>query len=171
MERRKTRRFCSVEIHLWFTVYTYVTPNNRHAYSSAVVLEFKVSVRDVIWLSLSGIQSGIQQGCPVIIQAPRPTCRTQNFSSVLRTASKSSEFRRRLGRTLLAPLPAQHAEQGPCKGTVSVRPSVCPSIGHQQGLLLWAGRAGDIDRLLHGRRSAAALCGGRMRAVPRCQRT
>jgi len=37
------------------------------------------------------------------------------------------------------------------------------------GLLLWARRTGNIDRLLHGRRSAAAAAGGRMRAVPRCQ--
>ena len=37
----------------------------------------------------------------------------------------------------------------------SVRPSVCPIRPLQQsaaGLLLWARRAGDIDRLLHGRR-------------------
>jgi len=31
----------------------------------------------------------------------------------------------------------------------SVRPSVCPI--RPPGLLLWARRAGDIDRLLHGR--------------------
>jgi len=36
--------------------------------------------------------------------------------------------------------------------------------------LLWAWQAGDTDQLLHGRRAAAAVCGGRMRAVPRCQR-
>ena len=45
-------------------------------------------------------------------------------------------------------------------GTVSVRPSVCPSYRLLQqraaGLLLRARRTGDIDRLLHGRRSAAA---------------
>jgi len=55
-----------------------------------------------------------------------------------------------------------------------VRPSV-PAWAHSSkpataGLLLWARRAGDIDRLLHGRRSAAAACGERMRAVPHCQR-
>jgi len=37
------------------------------------------------------------------------------------------------------------------------------------GLLLWARRVGDIDRLLHDQ--AAAACGGRMRAVPRYQLT
>ena len=42
---------------------------------------------------------------------------------------------------------------------VGVRPSVCPIIrpphATAAGLLLWARWAGDIDRLLHGRRSAA----------------
>ena len=44
-----------------------------------------------------------------------------------------------------------------------VRPSVCLSVcpirpphAAAAGLLLWARRLGDIDRLLHGRRSAAA---------------
>ena len=70
-----------------------------------------------------------------------------------------------------------------CNGTASVRLSVCLSVSllvlprarssksAAAGLLLWARRAGNIDRLPHGRRSAAAVCGGRMRAVPRCQRT
>jgi len=35
------------------------------------------------------------------------------------------------------------------------------------GLLLWARPEGDIDRLLHG----AQQRGGRMRVLPRCQRT
>jgi len=51
----------------------------------------------------------------------------------------------------------------------SVRPSVCLSYSPVQqsaaGLLLWARRVGDIDRLLHGRRRSS---GGQMRAVPRC---
>jgi len=42
---------------------------------------------------------------------------------------------------------------------VGVRLSVCPIIrpphATAAGLLLWARRAGDIDRLLHGRRPAA----------------
>jgi len=42
--------------------------------------------------------------------------------------------------------------EGLCNGKVSVRPSVCPSYRPLQrraaGLLLWARRAGDIDRLL-----------------------
>jgi len=46
--------------------------------------------------------------------------------------------------------------QGLCNGTVSVRPSVYPSYRPLQqrvaGLLLWARRTEDIDRLLHGRR-------------------
>jgi len=53
--------------------------------------------------------------------------------------------------------------QGLCNGTVffhlSVRPSVCPIHPLQQraaGLLLWAMRAGDIDRLLHGASAASA---------------
>ena len=45
-----------------------------------------------------------------------------------------------------------------------VRRSVC-SQPHTS--LLWARPAGDIDRLLHG----AQQCGGRLRAVPRYQRT
>ena len=50
----------------------------------------------------------------------------------------------------------------------SVRPSVCLSQHRTTAANpLLARRAGDIDRLLHGRRSAAAMCGGRMRAVPR----
>jgi len=39
------------------------------------------------------------------------------------------------------------------------------------GLLLWAQQAGDVDRMLHCRRSAAVACGKRMRAVPHCQHT
>jgi len=46
-----------------------------------------------------------------------------------------------------------------CDGTVSVRLSVWPCYRQLQqraaGLLLWARRAGGIDRLLHGRRPAA----------------
>jgi len=56
---------------------------------------------------------------------------------------------------------------------VSVRLSVCPIRPLQQraaGLLLWARRAGDIDRLLHGRRhSSTGPQHGKlqkMRAVP-----
>jgi len=61
-----------------------------------------------------------------------------------------------------------YAERGLCNGTVSVRLSVCPSLWpirplqqRAAGLLLWARRVGDIDRLLHSRRSAAAAgeCG------------
>jgi len=55
-----------------------------------------------------------------------------------------------------------------------VRPSVCPSSHHAAaaaGLLLWARRAGDIDRLLHGWRSAAVApqhgAQQQMRAMPR----
>ena len=49
--------------------------------------------------------------------------------------------------------------------TVSVRLSVPAWARNSKpaaaGLLLWARRAGDVDRLLHGRRSAAAAgeCG------------
>jgi len=50
-------------------------------------------------------------------------------------------------------------EQGLRNGTMSIRLSVCPIYQPLQqraaGLLLWARRAGDIDRLLHDRRSAA----------------
>jgi len=46
-----------------------------------------------------------------------------------------------------------------------------PTAATAAGLLLWAQRAGNIDQLLHGRRSVAAAWGGRMRAVPRRQRT
>ena len=50
----------------------------------------------------------------------------------------------------------------------SVRPSVCLSVcpiirplhAAAVGLLLWARRPGDIDRLLDGRRSAAAANAG-----------
>ena len=67
--------------------------------------------------------------------------------------------------------------QGLCNGTVSVRPSVCLSVclsvcpiyqplqQRAAGLLLWARRVGDIDRLLHGRAPQ------QMRAVSRCQLT
>jgi len=49
-----------------------------------------------------------------------------------------------------------------------VRQSVCPIRMLQlgaAGLLLWVRRLGDIVRLQQ------QVCGGRMRAVPRCQRT
>jgi len=56
-------------------------------------------------------------------------------------------------------------------------PSVCPIFPLQQraaGLLLWARRVGDIDRLLHGRRrSSTGPQHGvqqQMRAMPRFQR-
>jgi len=58
------------------------------------------------------------------------------------------------------------AEQGVCNGTVSVRLPAWAHISKTAvaGLLLWARQARDIDRLLHG-------SGGRVRAVPRFQRT
>jgi len=61
-----------------------------------------------------------------------------------------------------------------------VRPSVCPVWRRHAaaaGFLLRARRPGDIDRLLHGRRSVAAAAapqhGSRqqIRGVPRCQLT
>jgi len=58
-----------------------------------------------------------------------------------------------------------HCPQGLCNGTVSAPLSVCPSMGPQQQtrccrlLELWARRAEDIGRLLHGRCSAASECG------------
>jgi len=58
---------------------------------------------------------------------------------------------------------AQYAQQGMRNGTVSVHLSV-PARAHSSkpaaaGLLLWARQAGDISRLLHGWRSAAAAGG------------
>jgi len=38
---------------------------------------------------------------------------------------------------------------------LSVRPIMRPPHAVAAGLLVWARRAGDIDRLLHGRRTAA----------------
>jgi len=57
-------------------------------------------------------------------------------------------------------------------GRPSFHPSVClqPLYATATGLLLWARWPGDIDRLLHGKRSAAA-CGSQMKAVPRFQLT
>ena len=46
---------------------------------------------------------------------------------------------------LLAP-PAQCVQQGLWNGTESVHPSVCPSMGPQQNLLLWVWHAGNTDR-------------------------
>jgi len=58
------------------------------------------------------------------------------------------------------------------------RPSVCPShhsAADPPGLLLWARQPGEIDRLLHGRPSAAAApqhgAQRQTRAVSRCQPT
>jgi len=63
-------------------------------------------------------------------------------------------------------------------GTVSVCLSVCPTRRLQQraaGLLLWARRVGDIDRLLHGLRGSSTgqqhATQQQTRAVPRFQRT
>jgi len=53
-------------------------------------------------------------------------------------------------------------------------PSVRPIYLMQQraaGLLLWARRIGDIDRLLHGRRRSSTEPQQQMRAVPRLQLT
>jgi len=50
---------------------------------------------------------------------------------------------------------------------VSVRLSFCPIRPLQQraaGLLLWARRAGDIDRLLHGRRRSSTGAAARRAA-------
>ena len=58
-----------------------------------------------------------------------------------------------------------------CALLASVRLSKRPPHAAAAGLLLWARRSGDIDRLLHGRRSAAAApqhgAQQQMRAVPR----
>jgi len=64
-------------------------------------------------------------------------------------------------------------------GSLSVGLSVCPIIRPSHaaaaGSLLCVGRAGDIARFLHGRRSAAAApqrdVQQQMRAVSRCQLT
>jgi len=50
-----------------------------------------------------------------------------------------------------------------------VRPSVQSGCSSAR-LLLWARRSGYTDKLLQGRRSAAAAL-QQMRAVPRCQLT
>jgi len=61
--------------------------------------------------------------------------------------------------SVLLPLPLLYAEQGLCNCPASVCLRVHLSQnslhGAAAGLLLWAQRAGYIDRLLHGRRSAA----------------
>jgi len=64
--------------------------------------------------------------------------------------------------------------QGLCNGTVSVGPSVRLSVPANRplqqraaGLLLCAWQAGDIDRLLHGRRPAATAPQQQTRAVSR----
>jgi len=47
------------------------------------------------------------------------------------------------------------------QATLYLRPSVfaiLPPHSDAAGLLLWARPLGDIDRLLHGRRSTAAAC-------------
>ena len=56
--------------------------------------------------------------------------------------------------------------QGLCNSTASVCLSVCPSVclirsllQRAAGLLLWAPRAGQIDRLLHGASAAGAAAG------------
>jgi len=80
-------------------------------------------------------------------------------------------------RVLLLALPAWYAEQGPsnCRASVclSVRPVTRPPDAAAAGLLLWTRQAGDINRLLHSRRSSAAApqhgAQQQMRAVPRCQ--
>jgi len=55
------------------------------------------------------------------------------------------------------PLPAEYVVRGLWNSTLSLSPSIHPSVWHillvQQcvaGLLLWAGRVRDIDRLVHG---------------------
>jgi len=56
-------------------------------------------------------------------------------------------------------LPAVYAEQGLCNCRPSVRPAICLSVlfGRRSCKFAAAGpAAGDMDRLLHGRRSAAA---------------
>jgi len=55
---------------------------------------------------------------------------------------------------------------------LSVRP-VRPPHADVAGLLLWARRAADIDRLLHGRRAAATPRGGRMPrlSIKNCKQT
>ena len=71
-----------------------------------------------------------------------------------------------------------YVKQGLRNGTVSVRlsvrPSVCPSMGLQQQTLSCrfaaVGPARRRYRSIAARRAAAATCGGRMRVVPRCQR-
>ena len=68
----------------------------------------------------------------------------------------------RIGVFHLLTMPAQYAEQGPWNGTVSVclpQGYRAPASAHSRkcvaGLLLWARRAGDIDRLLQQRRAKA----------------
>jgi len=71
----------------------------------------------------------------------------------------SSDYGGHFYPQLLA-LPAQYAGQGLYNCRASVCTSICPSqpAAAAAGLLLWAQRAGDIDRLLQGRRALAG-CG------------
>jgi len=79
-------------------------------------------------------------------------------------------------------LPTSDAENWHCPHSVQsgvyvsvLRPSVCLSVclsrSPAAAALLWARRAGDIDRLLHGRRCLQQGAQQRMRAVTRLQLT
>jgi len=59
--------------------------------------------------------------------------------------------------SLSVALPAKYLEQGLCNGMLSVCLYVCPICllqQHAEGLLLWALRAGNINRLLPGMSAA-----------------
>jgi len=66
-------------------------------------------------------------------------------------------------------LPAYYVQQGLCKGTVSVRLSVCPSTGPQQQTRRFtaAGRAGRRDRSIAAY-SALPLFAGWQEGHPAC---
>jgi len=77
-----------------------------------------------------------------------------------------------VSNVLLTALSAYYAQQGFCNCRASVHPSVCLSHpAAAAGLVLWARWTADINRLLHGRRSAAAApqhCAQQqMQGVPR----
>jgi len=67
---------------------------------------------------------------------------------------------------------------GQCNGTVSVRRSVCPHVcpsyrrlqQRAAGLLLWARRGRNIDRLLYCRRASAKASSVTLSADVKCRR-
>ena len=143
-------------LSVWREVQTCIWPSWCHCHSlslasvkSRLVLPFRYWLTRVVLEKTH--QTGVRQclsGCAQTDNG-KHSCENDWYTTdiyiFLSTLSFVCSFFK--SQSAVSALPVQYAEEGLCNG----RASVCPSVQAAAGLLLCTRRAGDVDRLLHGR--------------------